>query len=214
MSDLFEETVAEARHNKFVNIFYRMLPFVIVITVGISIFIWFQGKRNEERLVINQKFTDKLLGIMSGVVVDTDIIKNLLVDNENTKHHEITELQLALQFISSKKIDESLILLEKMIDNKNYSNITKSFSRISFVNLIIDKENVSELEKEKSKRYLEYFDNEKKEFFNISLLIKAVFYYKIGDKDLAKKYSSELLAIENISYVIKEQANSLLSLLE
>ncbi len=137
-------------------------------------------------------------------------IQDKIENSDIKKHKELKDLILALTKAQKGRIEESLNILEQIINKENYSNITKSFASINFVSILLNKNTLLEEEELKIKKYLDFFQNEKQKYFHFATLLKALFHQKINQSDLAKSFAMQLLNNELTPSLIKDQASALL----
>ena len=63
----------------------------------------------------------------------------------------------------------------------------------------------------KARNHMQYFKEPSQVFFINATLLKAVFYKKNNQNDLAAEYANTILDLESASLIAKEQARAILS---
>mgnify|MGYP002712408758 CR=1 FL=1 len=134
-----------------------------------------------------------------------------LVGISNTKIKEIALLEQVAIKLSGQQNSEAKDLLSKIIENKKYSEIVTSYARIAWCSLVIDDEKLDIADKEKLVKYLNYFDNENKPFWATANIMKAIWDIKSNMLAEAEKNLRSLVASNNTSDLLKDQAKALLA---
>ncbi|WP_218460907.1 DUF2659 family protein [Rickettsia sp. TH2014] len=215
MTDILDEVLSDQNEEKRLIFFKKLLPIIIIISIiAITIMVIIINNK-DKRVKNNQKNGDILVKIV-GLEATKDneelafnTLENL-VTTSNTKIKEIAALEQVAIKISEKKYSEAKDLLNKIIENKEYSEISTSYARISWCGLVIDDQNLDIQDKEKLTKYLNYFDDEKKPFWATATIIKAMWDIKNNMKPQAEKNLKNLLISNNVSDLIKDQAKALL----
>jgi len=213
MSDILEEVLRDQSDEKKVLFFRKILPIVIFLTIvtviGMIINNWYRDdamRRNMQRGDIlikatnndDKKLVDKTL---------TDLIKN----SDDSNISELASLKRVGIKITEGNFEQAKILLEEIINNENYESLTSSFARVSWLSLMIEQPILSVKEKGQFEEYLKYYHNENQEFFGTASLLKAIWFIRAGQNDLAKEVLRSITSIDNLPLSIKEQAKALLS---
>ena len=214
MADILDEALSDEKDEKKIMLFRKVFPIIITLTVIISIamggFSWYQNRLES----YNQKIGDMLVDLISGEYGEKKLINeslgNLIQDGDN-RQVEMAEIQSVVNVIESGGSLAAFEQLESIIANTNYHDITRSFARLLWLNLILDEKNVSDELKIKARNHMQYFKEPSQVFFINATLIKAVFHKKNGQSDLAAEYANAILDLESISSIIKEQARAILS---
>ena len=214
MADILDEALSDEKDEKKIMLFRKVFPIIITLTVIISIamggFSWYQNRLES----YNQKIGDMLVDLISGEYGEKKLINeslgNLIQDGDN-RQVEMAEIQSVVNVIESGGSLAAFEQLESIIANINDHDITRSFARLLWLNLILDEKNVSDELKIKARNHMQYFKEPSQVFFINATLIKAVFHKKNGQSDLAAEYANAILDLESISSIIKEQARAILS---
>lgn len=211
MTDILDEVLSDQNEEKRLIFFKKLLPIIIIISI-IAITIMVVINNNKDKRIKNNQKNGDILVKTVGLETTKDneelafnTLENL-VTTSNTKIKEIAALEQIAIKISEKKYSEAQELLDKIIGNKEYSEITTSYARISWCSLAIDNSEG----KEKLIKYLNYFDDEKKPFWATATIMKAMWDIKSNMKPQAEKNLKNLLISNNVSDLIKDQAKALL----
>jgi len=216
MTDILDEVLSDQNEEKRLIFFKKLLPIIIVISI-IAITIMVVINNNKDKKVKNNQKNGDIF--VKTVGLDTtnnnkelafNTLENL-VNTSNTRIKEVAALEQVAIKISEKKYSEAKNLLGKIIENKEYSEISTSYARISWCSLVIDDQNPDIQDKEKLTKYLNYFDDEKKPFWATGTIIKAIWDIKNNMKPQAEKNLRNLLTSKNVSDLLKDQAKALLT---
>lgn len=216
MADILEEVLRDQSDEKKLNFFRRLLPITIIITIFVVIIMFINNWYVNKQTKINMKIGDILVKAINNEdkKLSLESLDTIIQHYQSNRAVEITALEQVSIKIHNNEKESALDLLDKIINNKEYYNITTAYARILWINLVIDKTNLSENEKEKLEIYLNYFNNEEQEFFGTASLLKALWYAKNAQNEIAGKILQKIIASENIPLTIKEQGRALLANLE
>ena len=214
MADILDEVLNDEKDEKRLLLFRKALPIIIVLTVFIAVSIagynWYQHKNMEHNRKIGDVFVELISGGYNDDSLTMESLEDLVKNSEN-RQAELTELKIAGKLIGANDYRGAMTRLETIINNKDYYDITTSFARLLWVNLVLDETNISDAMQMQARNYLQYFVNSDQPFFASATLMKALFYKKNAQKDLAAEYAKALLELENASLILKEQAQAILS---
>lgn len=217
MADLLEEVLSDHQDEKKLYYFRKLLPVVVVITacivVGMIVYNWRSAKQDHYNTLIG----DILLKAMSVAETDQDSAFSSLsglVKQGKTHAVEIALLEKIGIKLKSKDYTSVKTITDEIINNKKFYHITKSYAKIIWLSLVIDQQVISAEEGKTVTNYLNSFSNENQEFFGTASLIKAFWYLKQNQRDLAKEVLKTTIALNNVTLVVKDQATALLSSLE
>ena len=215
MVDILDEVLNDQKDEKKLYYFRKALPLVIFFTlvavILMLIYSWYQDKKVKH----NRQMGDILVNGISVVSENKDLtLKSLETVIEKSKNR-VRELAI-LEEVGIKITDNDYMgakaLLQKIINNKNnYSSTTVSYACLVWLSLVIDEPYISDKDKIQFEEYLKYFSSEKQEFFATASIIKAIWYIRNNQLELAKDTLTLILSLTNISYVIKDQARALMS---
>jgi hypothetical protein len=219
MSDILEEVLNDQNEEKRLRFFKKILPIVIIFAIFIVIIMIINNRHKDNQIKNNQKNGDIFVKAISIEMIEgnKDFAFSTLENLSNTSSNRIKEIALLEQVaikISEKKHQDAKALLEKIIQNTEYQEITTAYARISWLSLVIDEENIAKQDKERALTYLKYFNDEEKAFWATANFIKAIWDIKNDMPDVAKETLKILIASNNAPELTKDQAKALLSNLD
>lgn len=216
MTDILDEVLNDQNEEKRLIFFKRLLPIVIIIAlIAITIMVINNNNKNKQ-IENNQKNGDifvkavNLEAVQGNKELAISTLENL-VDTSDTKIKEIALLKQVAIRLSEQQNSEAKDLLSKIIENKEYSEIVTSYACIAWCSLVIDDEKLNIADKEKLVKYLNYFDNENKPFWATANIMKAIWDIKSNMFAEAEKNLRSLVASNNTSDLLKDQATALLA---
>ena len=214
MADILDEVLNDAKDEKKIMFFRKIFPLIIVSTVIIAIamasYSWYQNRVAAH----NQKVGDLYVDLISGEYGEKKLVDkslNELVKEGDNRQVELAEIQIVSGLIESGDRSSAMERLELIIANKDYYDITTSFARLLWLNIILDENNISDELQMKARNYMQYFKEADQVFFANATLLKALFYKKNTQTDLAAEYANIILGMDNASIIVKEQAKAVLS---
>ncbi len=214
MADILDEVLNDAKDEKKIMFFRKIFPLIIVSTVIIAIamasYSWYQNRVAAH----NQKVGDLYVDLISGEYGEKKLVDkslNELVKEGDNRQVELAEIQIVSGLIESGDRSSAMERLESIIANKDYYDITTSFARLLWLNIILDENNISDELQMKARNYMQYFKEADQVFFANATLLKALFYKKNTQTDLAAEYANIILGMDNASIIVKEQAKAVLS---
>lgn len=214
MADILDEALIDAKDEKKIIFFRKILPIVIGLTIAIAIcmtgFSWYKHRVETH----NQKVGDVLVDLISGEYGEKKLIDESLeklIQDADNRQVEMAEIQRVAGIIESGDKQTAYKRLETIIANQDYYEITTSFARILWLNLVLDEKNLSDELKIKARNHMQYFERPEQVFFVSATLLKAIFYKKDNQDDIAAEYAKLILNLENASLIAKEQARAILS---
>lgn len=214
MTDILDEILNDEKDAKRLQVFRKIFPIIIALTIVIAFamagYSWFSFTKTKH----NQEIGDLFVQLVSNEYKDEKLVSNLLEEiniNSENKLSELASIKLVSKEIQLDNISKATQLLETIINNKEYSEITVSYTRILYVSLVLDIDNLNSDQENKSREYLQYFNKEFQPFYSTATLLKSLFYLKSNQFDLAKQYALEVLKLSRASGVIKEQAKAIIA---
>jgi len=214
VADILDEVLNDAKDEKKIIFFRKIFPVIIVSTVIIAIamagYSWYQARVDKH----NQEVGDLSVDLISGEHGERKLIiesLNELVKDGDNRQVELAEIQIVSRLIESGDQTAALENLDSIIANKDYLDITTSFARLLWLNIILDEKSVSDEMQVKARNYMQYFKEADQVFFANATLLKALFYKKNNQNDLAAEYANVILTMDNASIIVKEQARAVLS---
>ncbi|WPX98302.1 DUF2659 domain-containing protein [Candidatus Megaera polyxenophila] len=214
MSDILEEILNDEKEAKRLKLFRKLFPAIITLTIivalGIAGYSWFLQAKTTH----NQEIGDSFVQLISDESKNTKLFNEILKEiktNNKSKLSELASIKLVSEQIKLTNVSDSMQLLSKIINNKDYSEITKSYARILYISLVLDIDNLNNELENKVREYLQYFTNDSQVFYATATLLKSLFYLKNNQLDLAKQYALETLKLPRASAIIKEQAKAIIA---
>lgn len=214
MADILDEALSDEKDEKKIMLFRKVFPIVITVTVIVAIamgsYSWYQNRVESYNQKVGDVLVDLISGEYGGKQLIDESLDNLIKDGDN-RQVEMARIQKVVGIIESGDKSSALEELELIIANPDYYEITTAFARLLWLNLILDEKNISDELKMKARNYMQYFKEPGQVFFVNATLLKAVFYKKYGQNDMAAGYAKEILDMKNASLIAKEQARAVLS---
>ena len=214
MADILDEVLNDAKDEKKLILFRKLLPIIIIFTIVIAIAIATYTLYANKKAEHNRKIGDMFVEIISGEYGDNATIISALkdlVDTSENRQAELADLEIASKLIAENNSTEALQALEAIINNTEYYELTTSFARLLWIGLILDEEKLSDTMQMQSRNYLQYFAQEDQPFFATATLMKALFYKKNKQNDLAVEYANVVLNLQDATLILKEQARAILA---
>lgn len=216
MADILDEVLRDQSDEKKLYFFRKILPFVIGFTIlvvtGMIINNWYQDKKSKENMELGGILI-KSLNNPDKKTTD-EVLSELAKNHPDNKVSEIAMLKRVGILVESSEIAKVKALLEEIVNSKHSGSTTKSFARVAWLSLVIDQPQMTEKEKDIFQEYLKYYTDDSQEFFGTASLLKAIWFEKNNQDELAKEVLIALKSASNIPAIIKEQARALLAKLE
>ncbi|ADE29743.1 DUF2659 family protein [Rickettsia prowazekii] len=215
MTDILDEVLSDQNEEKRLIFFKKLVPIIIIISIVVITIMVIIKNNKDNRIKNNQKNGDilvKTIGLdttKDNKALAFNTLENLITSS-NTKIKEIAALEQVAIRMSEKKYLGAKNLLNKIIDNEKYSEISTAYARIAWCCIVLDDQSLNIQDKGKLQKYLNYFDDEKKPFWATATIIKAILDIKHNMKTQAEKNLKNLLASNNVSDLLKDQAKALL----
>jgi hypothetical protein len=211
VTDIFEEAKRESSDAKKIDIFRKILPKIIIITIIIILVMtiqnWYRNKEEKQ----NQKASQTLLELLQKKDITIEDLKNQYFP-PSSPQQELFSIFVVNQLLLKKaSLDIILDHISNLIAENHLSEITKSYLKLIWLNNILTKKQISVEEEAKIQNYLDSFE-EKDLFYNNAILIRSLLYYQKGEKELATKYAEKILMLKNIPSILKEQAYAIIRL--
>lgn len=217
MVDIVEEIVSDEKDVKRLRLFQKLLPIIIIFTIITAIGIAGYNYYKNEQQAHNQEIGDLLLDVISNQVQDPEIIESTLQDivaNSNNRTSELAALKLALDSFYQGQESDSIDKIEAIAVNSEYLEETTAFARIVFVSMKLDKKQLDEAEKSKIQNMLQYFSDDSKIFYGNALLLKGLFFYKIGQFEHSRDTAGKIVQLPKASQIVRQQAAALLTMIK
>ena len=216
MADILDEVLNDEKDEKRLALFRKALPTIIVTTIFIAVAMAGYGWYKNRIVEHNKEIGDMFIDLASGQVADLSLRNNSLeqlIEKGGTRQAELAEIQL-IHFMLNNDSASSMARLESIIDNNSYYEITTSYARLLWLGIILDQTELTEVMQIKARKYLDHFSKEDQLFFASATLLKAFFYKKNGQDDLAMEYANSVIKMESASIILKEQAVAILASLK
>lgn len=215
MPDLLEETIHDKKYERNFQAFKRSLPFIITLTICVAITMYLVDWYGQYRLRQYAKIGDGFIDLVLENPLDDPETMSTSFDDfiKNTENHqaELGEIKYVANLIALGDIDHAISRLDQIIANKEYLDITVAYARLITLQLFLDMAELSDEQKEKAEKYITYFINENQPFYMTSTLVKAFYYKKIGEIELARNQANKIFKMKNASDILIEQAKAFLS---
>jgi len=214
VTDILDEVLNEEKYEKRLMLFRKFFPIIIISAIVIAIFISLYSWSQSRAVAHNQEIGNLFLQLIAGEYSDPNMVDSSLetiITTGKNRQVELASLKLASNKMMQNDTDGALESFEKIIDNKDFYKLTTSYARIMWVSLILDKQELSQSEQIRARDYLQYFSDEDQEFYASATLLKAFFYKKNNQIDLAKEHAQKIIKMEKVSLIIREQANAILA---
>ena len=214
MTDILDEILNDEQDAKRLQVFRKILPIIIILTIVTALamagYSWFSQAKTRH----NQEIGYLFVQLVSGEYKDEKLVSSLLEEintNSENKLSELASIKLASKQVQLGDIPKATNLLETIINNKKYSEITTSYARVLYISLVLGIDNLNSDQENKSREYLQYFSKDSQVFYATATLLKSLFYLKSNQLDFAKQYALEVLKLSRASGVIKEQAKAVIA---
>lgn len=216
MTDILQEVLLDQSYERKLKFFKRTIPVVILVTSIIVIMMLINNWRSENFTQKQKQLSDILVKatIISDKKIVEDTLTSLIKNNQDNKIRELAALKLVAIKISENNIDSAKTLLQEIISNKDYQNLTISYAKIIWLSLMLDRTGLSAEEVEQVQNYLQYFENDNQEFYGIANLMKAIWYDKKGQTSLALDALKNIRSCQTLPVIINEQAKALMTTIE
>lgn len=213
MSDILDEVLNDAKHEKRLILFRKFFPIAIAFTIigaiAIAGYSWYKNGQQAQ----NQQIGDVLVELLSGQVKDSTLVLesfNQLIESKKNKQTELAQIQRVSYLISKGEISEAMLYLENIANNPSYNEITTTYARLLWLSIILDQKELMEADQLKARSYMDYFSKKDQLFFGNATLIKALFYKKINQIETAKEYAQQLIDSDDAPLALKEQAKAII----
>ena len=217
MVDIIEEVLSEQKEERRIVLFQKVFPAVIIgaiiIALIIAFYSWYSNRKVAHNQEIGNLLIELVLGKTANNIADTNSGLESIVTNDQGRQSELASLKIVHNKIAANDIDSALLDLVKIIETPKFYKFTTSYARVLWLSLVLDKPKLSEVDQNQARNYFQFFSDEDQEFYATAMLLKAFFYKKNNDINLAKEAAEKILKIEKVSPIIQEQAKALLSLI-
>ena len=213
MSDILDEVTVDWVEERKLLFFKRLLPIAAGVTVLIVMFMIWYNHHNSKITLQNQETSDLFVQAMDARNSDpktyNEVLDSLMRDN-GTGISDLAGLEKVHSYMES---GDSASALEKLatLANNATNNLTREYSKIVWMAIIIDTKDISDSEKRRFEDLDKYFSDKNKPFFCYAALLRAMFNIKNDNKNEARAILQELVANDKASQLIKDQARAILA---
>ncbi|KAJ6644892.1 hypothetical protein Bhyg_00087, partial [Pseudolycoriella hygida] len=198
------EILNDANEEKRLFYFKKFLPITIILTLIVVLIMVVNNWFNAKKIKNNQAASDILVRTAK-LAENKELYKKSLghlIATSDNKIKELAEIEQVSVEIKQNNFQQADLLLQNIINNKDYDDITTSYARLIWLSLNIDKADLSNINTKKMEEYLNYFDNSSKPFYGVGRLIKAHWYIRNGAKDLADETLKHIIMIKQLLITI------------
>lgn len=214
MTDILDEVLNDEKDEKRLILFRRIFPTIIIITLFIAILMTGYSWYNAKLIERNKEQGDILIDLVSTDVGKESVIISSLEQIGTSSENRQAELALIERIyyaMDKKDFLTALKLLENIINNKKYTEITTAYARLLWIGIILDLDVITDAQKLQAQNYCEHFSKEGQLFYANATILKSLYYKKIGRIEEAINYANSVLKIANLSILHKEQALAILA---
>jgi len=216
MADIIDEILNDVKDEKRLTLFRKSLPVIIItsfiITLCIAGYSWYSDKVTEHNRTTGDQF---LKLVFNNSNAEPEIVHRLenIVSSEGNRQIELAEIKIVSGLIAENKIQLAMEKLDSIINNKKYYDITTNFARLLWIGLVLDQNNIPSDLRDKIDNYFQYFKDSKQPFFANATLLKALFYKKNAENNLALEQANILLTLssDEVPESVKEQAKAIIA---
>lgn len=215
MLDLLDETIHDKKYERNFQAFKKSLPFIITLTICVAITMFLVDYYDRYKLKQYAEMGDGFIDLVLTDPFDNTESTFESLDNliQSTESHqaELAEIKYVSNLITIGDTDRAILRLDQIIANKEYLDITTAYARLITLQIFLNMPDLSDEQKEKADTYTKYFSSQEQPFYMTATLVKAFYYQKIGEVELAKQQANKIFKMKNASDVLIEQAKAFLS---
>ncbi|RYE06146.1 MAG: tetratricopeptide repeat protein [Rickettsiaceae bacterium] len=213
MTDIIEEISQDQSDERKLYFFKKVLPVILVATFAIIIFMVIRDKQQ-------QKIDGKNIELSHLLVTSINIedareaeklLETIIKSGKDSRIIELAQLRMAGLKIKQQDLKSAEKILQDIMRNGQYLSISRSFARIAWLGIKIDEVDLGREEKEQILQCLNYFKDQNQEFFVEAHVLKALWYKKNDQLDLARAALQHISNIENLPQILQEQIKALIS---
>lgn len=212
MADIIDEVIRDKKEETKVLYFRKSLPFVLGITILVVLGMIINDFRRSSAKAHNEEVGDTIVNSLENLANDPDVaFEGLKYVQDNAKNHakDVAILQEIAIKMASKKLDDAVNLLEDVIENKKFQDLTRSYARLTWISIMMDKKSIPDETKSKIKKYFGDF-KEQSPYWASAKLLEAL-YFAGSDKAKANSIAESILASKNATRNVREEASALIS---
>lgn len=215
MTDLLEEAEQDFMYNRRIEIFKKILPYIIILTIIVISFVSVKQWLNQREAKVLSDKSELFLEVIKNLDSNTQLAKEGLLklseSNENDAISVAAKFSLATQYLKNNNQVEAISLLRKIIDDGKTHEIYRNFAKIQFTGIKLDETEILEQDKKLISKYLNAVNNERQPFYHLANIYYALYNKKIGNDNEAKITLNKILSSNNINESIKSQAEAIMS---
>jgi hypothetical protein len=213
--DIISEVLNDHKQEKRLLWFYKWFPMIMILIIIGAIGIYVENWYGNKQKLHDQSHSDAIITILfDNKLSETEAInqlQTLIEDIDYKKQIQLMIIALNNKISSHHRNDNNaLTRVESMLNNGAYNYITGAYLRLIWLSILLDQDNISEAAQIKVEEYTRGFDNQNQVFSTSVILLKALFYQKIDQKALARKYAELVITRDNVPIILKEYANSII----
>ena len=215
MSDILEEVLRDHSDEKKIYYFRKILPIVISFSIMVVALLLYNNWYKDRQLANQMRASDKFFDILlSNPEIDKNAYKNLddiIVDRSSNVSALASLEQIGVQ-LKQNNLSQAKILLEKIIFNNDYDQLTKAYAYMSWLSLVTNSSDLSSDDKEKFEKSFSFFDDEEEYPFRGTInLLRALWWIQNNQHDNAIKILQKVIKFDDAASSTKEQAKALLN---
>jgi hypothetical protein len=211
--DIIDEVVKDIKDEKHYNAFKRILPVVLGVTIllvtGMGIKNWIASKTQKHNMEMGDLLNNAVVLAVSGQEQAAKESFDYILKEAKNNTKDLAALGKAIQLFNADK-DQALKSFEEIADNKNFTDLTKSYAQILWLSIVIDLP-TEEISSEKLVNYLNNFSDEQKTFFGTANLIKALWLMKKEKDKEAEETLNLIINSKYTNYTNKNNAQAILA---
>ncbi len=210
MSDILRQVDEDLRKEKLSNLWSRYgLYLVSAVIIIILAVVGYQLKNYSDKKYNEELVEEYLNAANAQNIHDKLSLYENLLGSKNEYLSGMAELRIASLELEKGNLEQSLFILEKIINNKDYEPIIRDLA--TYLLLI---SNINELGKDE---FMNHLDEEKVQESNFRFLFKELISIKnllLGNKEESKKGFKELIEIFDTPTEIKIRANKFIEIIK
>ncbi|MCC2646887.1 MAG: hypothetical protein K0R02_952 [Rickettsiaceae bacterium] len=211
--DIIDEVVKDIKDEKHYNAFKRILPVVLGVTIllvtGMGIKNWIASKTQKHNMEMGDLLNNAVVLAVSGQEQAAKESFDYILKEAKNNTKDLAALGKAIQLFNADK-DQALKSFEEIADNKNFTDLTKSYAQILWLSIVIDLP-TEKISSEKLVNYLNNFSDEQKTFFGTANLIKALWLMKKEKDKEAEETLNLIINSKYTNYTNKNNAQAILA---
>ncbi|MBP7189804.1 MAG: DUF2659 family protein [Rickettsiaceae bacterium] len=209
MNDIFQEAEFDHSEAKKLKYFKKALPFIIIGTIAIITAMVLSNWITTKRTKHNQEMGDIFIKAVQSddPKLSRESIDLLIKDRANGMSDIARLVDIR---VNVKDADVALKKLQEVASEAK-NPITKYYAMLLWMNILVDKPEINDAERANMLKYMNNFVDETTPFFGTASIAKALYQVKTGDVNLAKETLKGILSSSNVTPVVKDEANSILS---